>query len=127
MAQIKMHHSLVRAHKILKMVNSIGIPAEIAKKVWLESWDNCRPARREQGLVIAGMYGSDYEPFKIFFAECGNSDESVVVVDYHARGMDSSPSDHAWENHHHFFRFNDIKGPAAFIVRTLKNLFPTVP
>jgi hypothetical protein len=116
MAHIKRHESIVRAEKVLRAVNSLGLSKFAAEHFSVENWDNCR----EQGYVIKGYLfepkpGKGTYVFSVFFAQDRGGDGTVVVIDRDAAAIGNSPSDGAWEKERTYFNWNETKKAAKFI------------
>jgi hypothetical protein len=122
---IKLHHSLSRAHKVLRAVNAMKLPTVIGRRFEAQSWDGCR----EQGLVLSAILlppkteaGPRIRKVGIFIAEARSSDSTIVVVDDGFEGRpDNKPSIRAWDNGTRYFSPGDIDGAAAFVAKTLRS------
>lgn len=123
MAHVKLHHSLSRAHKILRAVNALGVSPAAAKLFSAESWDNCR----EQGLCLQAYIMErsqgkhNLRSMRIFIAEARGSDQTVVVVDDGAWGLNNEPSHEAWENAQYFSE-RRITLAAGYVVSEMEKM-----
>ena len=134
MAHVHLHHSLSRAHNILRALNASGkLPKRVAARFSAETWDNCR----EQGLCLQGgwfveadaalelpRFKLQYKTARIFIAEGRGSDMTVIVIDRAPDGVGNVPSDLAWKDDIHFFSDSPQGDRAAitFIAKTMKDL-----
>jgi hypothetical protein len=122
MAVIKKHESLVRADKVLRAVNALGLSKFAAEHFRVEAWDNCR----EQGYVLKaylfepigsllGPQGRGTYNVGVFFAQDRGSDATVVCIDSSAAAIGNHPSDKAWEKSRKHFNSTETKKAAKYI------------
>lgn len=112
---IRCHNSLKVAKKVLTQINKI-IPADIAKRCYVESYANCR----EQGLSIVNLHSLTSK--RVCFSEHRNSDDIVV---YKGESLEFNvgsniPPEKVYRKAR-YFRYNDAKGAADFIINYFKD------
>ena len=105
--RIRYTQSLQVAHKVRLALDKI-VPAEMAKKMWIESWANCR----EQGLCF------NYGRFKAVTSECRNSDSIIVIVgnDMDFNMQTNQPSEKIWKEARTFFHPGEYEKAAQHIL-----------
>jgi hypothetical protein len=126
MAHVKLHHSLTRAHQVLRAANAIGfkLNKDTSDRFSVQSWDN----GREQGLVIMALLVTDQpgvflQKVGVFIAEARSSDGTIVVVDPNmVMHCNNEPTEKAWEDSRTYFNIRQTKQAARHVVKAVNAL-----